>query len=147
MGRPPRIPVWLRWERSVIYFVTIGVAHRRAVLANDETLEALKTAATKLRHWKILAAILMPDHLHVIVTPTRERSAQIGNFSAALKRWIRKELNASWQWQSGCFDRLLRSDESLHDKWLYIQNNPVRAGLVTRSEDWRYRIGFDDQDD
>jgi hypothetical protein len=43
---------------------------------------------------------------------------------------MRKELNASWEWQPGCFDRLLRSDESLHEKWLYIQENPVRAGLV-----------------
>ena len=60
------------------------------------------------------------DHLHVVVAPS-ERDARLGNFSAALKRWMREELDASWEWQSGCFDRLLRSDESLHEKWLYLQ--------------------------
>ena len=83
-----------------------------------------------------MAAILMPDHLHVVVAPS-ERDGRLGNFSAALKRWMRKDLNASWEWQPGCFDRLLRSDESLHEKWLYIQENPVRAGLVRQWKDWR----------
>ncbi|HAF03927.1 MAG TPA: hypothetical protein DIT76_04790 [Spartobacteria bacterium] len=71
----------------------------------------------------------MPDHLHAIVAP-KNREAKVGNFSGALKRWMRKELDASWKWQPGCFDRLLRSDESLHEKWLYVRENPVRAGLV-----------------
>src|SRR5262249_16421794 len=64
--------------------------------------------------------------------------------SGALKRWMRQELNASWSWQPGCFDRFLRSDESLHDKWLYVQENPVRAGLVRHSKHWPYQIGLDD---
>jgi hypothetical protein len=54
----------------------------------------------------------MLDHLHAVVAPS-EREAHLGNFSAAVKRWMRKELNGSWEWQPGCFDRLLRSDESV----------------------------------
>ena len=145
MAHPPRIPVWLRWEQSVIYFVTLCVAQRRPVLANEQTLNALQIATKKLQHWKVLAAIIMPDHLHAIVTPTTDRGAKLSDCSAALKRWLRQELHASWHWQPGCFDRLLRSDESLHDKWLYLQENPVRAGLVSRWEDWPYRLGFEDQ--
>jgi|ERR671937_377829 REP element-mobilizing transposase RayT len=139
MAHPPRIPVWLPWNQSVTYFVTICVADRKAVLANERAFAAFRRAAAKLKHWKVLAAVLMPDHLHVIATPTEDRDARIGNFSAAIKRWMRQELQGSgkrgacpttaeWQWQAGCFDRLLRSDESLHDKWLYVEENPVRAG-------------------
>lgn len=62
MGHPPRIPVWLGWEKPVIYFITICVSDRKAVLANDATFDALKRAAAKLTEWKIFAAILMPDH-------------------------------------------------------------------------------------
>jgi hypothetical protein len=69
----------------------------------------------------------MPDHLHVIAAPTEDRDARIGDLSAALKRWVREELEkggkrracpttAEWQWQPGSFDRLLRSDESLQGK-------------------------------
>jgi putative transposase len=145
MGHPPRIPVWLAWDETVVYFVTICVADRKLVLANKETFNAFKLAASKLEDWRVMAAILMPDHLHVIVAPTKEREAKLGNFSAALKHWTRKELKASWKWQPGSFDRLLRSSESLRDKWLYVQENPVRAGLVQRWEDWPYRYEFNEE--
>jgi REP element-mobilizing transposase RayT len=144
MGHPPRIPVWLRWEQGVIYFVTICVQNRKSVLANYETLAAFRLVRAKFHDWKILAAVIMPDHLHVIVTPTKDREAAISNFSAALKRWMREELGAEWKWQRGCFDRLLRSDESLHAKWLYLLNNPVRAGPAADSDSWPYRFGFDE---
>jgi REP element-mobilizing transposase RayT len=144
MAHPPRIPVWLRWEQSVIYFVTICTADRKPVLANAEVFRAFRIAISKLQHWHVLAAIIMPDHLHVIVAAAIDRGARLGNFSAALKRWIREELQSSWQWQAGCFDRLLRSSESLHDKWLYIRENPVRAGLVQKWEDWPYRYEFNE---
>jgi REP element-mobilizing transposase RayT len=145
MGHPPRIPVWLRWDQSVIYFVTICVADRKPVLANKEAFNAFKLATSTLEDWRVLAAILMPDHLHVVVVPTIEREAKLGNFSAAVKRWMRQELKPSRKWQPGSFDRLLRSSESLHDKWLYIQENPVRAGLVRRWEDWPYRYEFNEE--
>jgi REP element-mobilizing transposase RayT len=115
------------------------VANRQRVLANET---AFKAAISKLENWRILAAMLMPDHLHVIVAPIESRNAKLGNFSGASKRWMRQEPNASWKWQPGCFDRLLRSDESLHDKWLYVQENPVRAGLVTRWKHCPHQIGL-----
>jgi REP element-mobilizing transposase RayT len=157
MAHPPRIPVWLSDDREVIYFVTICVADRKHVLANDRAFAAFKSAASRLTHWEILAAVLMPDHLHVIVAPTEDRDARVGDFSAALKRWMREEMNrdgkrsacpttTNWRWQSGCFDRLLRSDESLEEKWLYVEENPVRAGLAKRFEDWPYRFAFNEED-
>ena len=105
MGHPPRIPVWLRWEQSVIYFVTICVANRKPVLANKAALKAFNIATAILQEWRVLAAMLMPDHLHAVVSPRKDRDAKLGNFSGALKRWMREELNASWNWQPGCFDR------------------------------------------
>jgi hypothetical protein len=35
----------------------------------------------------------------------------------------------------------IRWDQSV---WLYIQENPVRAGLVKNSKDWPYQIGLDE---
>jgi putative transposase len=129
----------------VIYFVTICACDRKAVLANPETFRAFKFAASKPRDWHVLAAIVMHDHFHIIVAAIKNRDAKLGNFSAALKRWIREQLGASWQWQPGYFDRLLRTNESLHDKWLCIRENPVRAGLVQKWEDWPYRYEFNEQ--
>jgi hypothetical protein len=41
-------------------------------------------------------------------------------------------------WQREFFDHLLRTPESYERKWRYVLENPVRAGLVVKSEDWPY---------
>lgn len=41
-------------------------------------------------------------------------------------------------WQRGFFDHLLRNSESYSQKWNYVEQNPVRAGLVEKAEDWPY---------
>jgi putative transposase len=145
MGHPPRIPMWLHWDQSVVYFIAICVADRNPILANKKAFQAFTVAVSKLRDWRVLPGIPMPDHIHVIVARTKEREAKLGNFSAALRRWMHEELEVSWKWQPGSFDRLLRSGESLHDKWLYIRENPVRAGLVQRWGNWPYQYEFNEE--
>ena len=84
----------------------------------------------------------MPDHLHALVCPLKNREAKIKQFSAGLKRFVRSETQAAWKWQDGVFDRLLRKNEFAEFKWFYIRENPVRAGLVERWEDWPYLIDY-----
>ncbi|MGD1019727.1 MAG: transposase [Verrucomicrobiia bacterium] len=42
-------------------------------------------------------------------------------------------------WQREFFDHVLRSEESYAEKWEYVRQNPVRAGLTARVEDWPYQ--------
>ena len=41
-------------------------------------------------------------------------------------------------WQEESFDHVLRSNESFEEKLEYIRQNPVRRGLVTRREEYRW---------
>jgi putative transposase len=42
-------------------------------------------------------------------------------------------------WEEGFFDHIFRNDESMSEKWDYVVQNPVRAGLVNCAEDWPYQ--------
>ena len=145
MGEPPRLSeIRLPWEKSIIYFVTLCVEDRRKVLANPKTFESIKTTIKELRRWHVLAGVIMPDHVHWIVAPIEDRELSVGDFATGFKRTLRKTLGSQpWEWQRGCFDRLLRSDENLSSKWIYVQDNPVRQGLVQRWEDWPYYLDFE----
>lgn len=124
-----------------MYFVTLCVDHRSAALADPLVFAAIKAAIAQLRNWSVLAGVIMPDHVHFIVTPREQRGLSVGDFTNGFKRVVRRHLvGPTWQWQRGCFDRLLRSDENLASKWIYLRDNPVRAGLVARAEDWPYFI-------
>jgi putative transposase len=138
MAEPPRLSaIVLPWEKSIIYFVTMCVRDRRQVLANRTVFEAMKETIAQLRKWHVLAGIVMPDHAHWIVSPVRDRDLSVGDFSHGFKRSLRKLLGPqSWEWQRGCFDRLLRSDENLQSKWIYVKDNPVRHGLIAKADGW-----------
>jgi transcriptional regulator of aromatic amino acid metabolism len=41
-------------------------------------------------------------------------------------------------WQREFFDHLLRSEESYDQKWNYVRDNPVRAGLVLNASEWSF---------
>ena len=125
-----------------MYFLTFCVAGRERALANQEGFAAFQSAIARLTDWNVIAAVLMPDHIHLLIAPN-DREAAVGNASGAMKRWMRQELNAAWQCQPGSFDRLLRSDESAEEKWQYIRENPVRAGLVEKWQEWPYGVGFE----
>ena len=59
----------------------------------------------------------------------------------SLKNTISKTLSengAPPHWQKTFFDHLLQSSESYSEKWNYVRENPVRAGLVASTEDWPY---------
>jgi REP-associated tyrosine transposase len=54
-------------------------------------------------------------------------------------RSVNQLLNSSGPvWQGESFDHVLRSQKSLEAKREYIRNNPVRAGLVKKPEDYKW---------
>src|SRR6478752_2513266 len=144
MAEPPRLTAMVvPWEKSIIYFVTVCVKDRRKVLATPEVFEAIKTAVPQLQKWHVLAGVVMPDHVHWVVAPAQDRDLTVGDFSHGFKRVLPKRLGLQrWEWQRGCFDRLLRSDENLRSKWIYMKDNPVRHGFVQKADDWPYYLDF-----
>ncbi len=88
----------------------------------------------------------MPDHLHMLASPLQSRDQKVGNLSGALKRWTKEKMppedRENWDWQPGAFDRLLRKDEFAQQKWEYMRDNPVRAGLVDHWKKWPWSLGI-----
>lgn len=82
----------------------------------------------------------MPDHLHLFVCGPDD--FELGRWIGVLKQNLAKQIEypgtKSPIWQRGFFDHLLRSDESYAQKWNYVRENPVRAGLVRNADDWQY---------
>ena len=84
----------------------------------------------------------MPDHVHAFVA-IDDQKLNLSTWSKSLKNSISKTLRqegiAPPHWQKTFVEHLLRSAESYSEKWHYVRENPVRAGLVSHSEDWSFR--------
>jgi putative transposase len=120
-------------------FLTVCTATRTRWLADHAVHEALISIWRSATYWKVGPYVLMPDHLHLFAWP--------GMYQADFDGWVRYWKSqfsvtigdSSLRWQANCFHHRLRSCESADSKRLYMINNPVRAGLVTRSQEWPFQ--------
>jgi REP element-mobilizing transposase RayT len=126
------------------YFLTTSIAFRRPILTVPYRAEIVLSAIRWLNsedHFKVDAAVVMPDHLH-IAGQLREKA--LAGIMHSLKSFTANRLSATGVrapvWQDGYHDHGLRHDEDYRTKVRYVLENPVRAGLVERAEDYAYLI-------
>ena len=94
------------------------------------------------KRYELYVAVVMPDHVHMILTPLIDRQQEIVSLIAIMRaikgasgRAINQRMGRHGAvWQEESFDHVLRSSESLDAKIDYVLQNPVRKGLV---RDWR----------
>ena len=90
--------------------------------------------------FSVIAYCFMPDHLHLLAAGTHP-AADFRQFMRIFKqrsayRW--KQQQGTALWQRSYFDRVLRSEEDTVRVARYLLENPIRAGLATRPEDYPY---------
>ena len=139
-----RIPVWLPVDLPVVYFVTVCCAKRHQIFVSPPSVriavECLQRTQRRLQ-WQAHKICLMPDHVHLLLSPLENREQSLSPFIQCWKSCVTMRLRQSVAgqiWQREFFDRLLRSGEKLQEKWEYIRDNPVRAGFCQAAEDYPY---------
>lgn len=91
--------------------------------------------------YRLFAWTIMPNHVHVLIeTCTGYPLAKVVQ---SWKTFSARESNSFLQrsgafWARDYFDRYIRDELHLQAVTAYIENNPVKAGLVEKAEDWRF---------
>ena len=102
--------------------------------------------------WLYLQAfVIMPDHLHALFCLGSEKPLSIIIKEICRKAgYAGKKRGEPLCWQQGFYDHKVRAGENVVDIVSYIENNPVRKGMVERAEEWSwssanpsYREGLD----
>ena len=136
MSRLRRLVVSDRW-----FFITCRLLPRRRILSDSEFATLAKVIdQRRAEHGFLLTAwVFLPDHWHAIFYPRHPLT--ISRVIEAIKDGATKRINLRGRevgmlWQPRFFDRVLRTVREYNEKVEYIHLNPVRAGLVSRAEEW-----------
>ena len=123
---------------GAIYFITICCQRRGSNQLCCEGSAQVLFDTARIYHergrWNLNLLLLMPDHLHGLIGVDGRDS--LSELIRDYKRITAKL--AGVRWQRNFFDHRLRHNESLTEKFAYICQNPVRAGLVPKECDWPY---------
>jgi putative transposase len=80
----------------------------------------------------------MPDHVHLLVEGL-SASSDLKRFVKMAKQrsgGVHRRRCGQRLWQEGYFERVLRDKDDVRSIAQYIVNNPTRAGLVERPEQY-----------
>jgi REP element-mobilizing transposase RayT len=98
------------------------------------------------KRYDLHAAVVMPDHVHLLLIPLRDEKGWPHSLPTILKllkgtsaRSVNKLQGSHGPvWQEESFEHVLRSQESFEEKLEYLKQNPVRRGLVQKPEDYKW---------
>ncbi len=130
-----------------VYFVTFRAAS--GILNEDERAIVLDHIRSGEGEFYLLAAaVIMPDHAHIVIKP--KPPYELSHIMKGIKGVSARRINTIRQatgslWQDESWDRIVRDAEEFDEKAEYMMNNPVKAGLVLRAEDypfWYFNLEF-----
>ena len=131
--------VHIQLGRPNFVLLTVATENRIPWLTNPVAHHFLRVTWREATTWLVGDYLLMPDHLHAFCAP-RDSSYTIEHWITFWKRdFRRRHGHEDWRFQSRGWHHRLRDDENYSAKWLYVQENPVRKGLVKQIESWPFK--------
>jgi len=125
------------------FFITCRVHGLRAKLseADFSVLSEVVRERRSAHRFLLTAWVFLPDHWHAIIFPRSPLT--ISRVMESIKVSATRLINARRAergvlLQGRFFDRALRTVKEYNEKVAYIHWNPVKAGLVSRAEDWKW---------
>jgi putative transposase len=129
------------------YFFTLTLQNRssRLLERHFDDLRASWTATQDSHPFETIAACILPDHLHCVVTlPNGDQNfpKRIAHFKTGFTRRLPDTLKSKGRkgergiWQSRFWEHAIRDERDLENCVNYTHINPVKHGLVADMDDW-----------
>src|SRR5258708_34209771 len=147
----------ISYNNPCLYLTSVA-HHRLPVFQTDKIKNIACKALAEARlsgKFAIFAYVLMPDHLHTITNGERKPSDVLRFINGIIARRVIEYLKANGYeqslaklrsdtrkgsrhslWEQHPNVKLLTSESVFMQKVNYLHNNPVRAGLIERPEDY-----------
>jgi RecG-like helicase/REP element-mobilizing transposase RayT len=133
-----------------IYAVTMATSRRRHLSPEDRTIVLDALAHFHNERYELFAACVMPDHVHFLIQPWIKGDKidtdepvfwKLGDLLKSVKSFSAHKINklesaSGSLWEKERFDRYVRSDRDLAEKFRYIVRNPWEAGIVRADQDY-----------
>ncbi len=140
------------YSTPAAYFLTLCSFESKDFFSDEQLAEQIVTCLKECSircDYRLMAYCLMPDHLHLLVSPS-EGARPVPQYVQAFKSLCTRAFWASYGegklWQRGFYDHIVRKEENLIEIAKYILYNPVRKWLSDAPEDYRFSGISDDFD-
>ena len=135
------------WAKYMVTFST----RNGLQLAPQDRQTILDSILHNQDRYELFAACVMPDHVHLLIEPAvkkyhSDEKAEFFSLTEILhtiKSFTAHQINQAHErkgpvWEKESFDRIIRSEADLQEKFTYILNNPREAGIIEQDEEYAF---------
>ena len=126
------------------FFITLCSENKPPILIE----EPVRTVISKLLQSQMVeiggpvqAYVLMPDHIHILLSTEKDVVQWVAWFKARVTFFAKKAGIIQKLLQGSFHDHGVRALEKVEEILRYMRENPVKAGIVERPEDWLWKEG------
>lgn len=114
---------------------TTGPLYLRQPEIAELVMQCLHDGDRRFHRYQLHAFVVMPNHVHLLVTPRVLATKWLGPLKGFTAFHANQLLGSRGRpfWQDESYDHLVRSDAQFERIRVYIEENPVTAGLVAES--------------
>jgi len=142
-----------------VYHVTFSTRNRRALSPSARDIVRDAFLHFDQQRYDLFAVCVMPDHVHALFQPwVKEQNAEgrdvfwpLSELMHSIKSYTATAINkleatdGEQVWENEYFDRLMRSDADLEEKFLYICRNPWAEQVVKEDEGYAWLWTWDER--
>ncbi len=160
-------------DNDKLYFISFATVYWIDVFVREEYFQVIIDSWKHCQENKgleIYGWSIMPSHVHMIIGSKKDKLEDIvrdmkkhtslelkeaikNHANESRKEWIiwmmeragkKNGNNKDWQfWQQHNKPLEIQGQEMFDEKLLYVHQNPIQAGFVTKEEDWKYSSARD----
>ncbi len=110
----------------------------------QRVMQCLLEGESTLAHYRLSAYVIMPNHVHALILSLVTLAKAMKRLKGKSSRFANMALHRSGQpfWEAESFDHWCRTEEECLRVRDYIENNPVKARLVAKPEDWKLSSAY-----
>jgi len=116
------------------YFITIATKDGKRYFAEEKLRQIVEKQIKALEnrfYLKIDAFVVMPDHVHLIISFYEDTGVSLSRVVQALKSLVAKDARENLRledniWQRGFYDHIIRNGKDYLEKMRYVINNLLK---------------------
>jgi REP element-mobilizing transposase RayT len=152
-----KLPHW-EWQGST-YFLTFSTIPGIILIDNEKDIALSTIRFFANQRYTLYSCVVMETHIHCILQPFKNKDAissseiiaptfsntsySLSQITHSIKSYSSHKINAERHrkgkiWLTETYDRILRDENEFLEKLQYILDNPVKAGIVEKPEDYKW---------
>ena len=129
-------------DQRCLHFITFSCFQRRPLLDAPQARDVFEGDLERVRRWYgcfITGYVVMPEHVHLLISePERGKLSLVIQMLKQITSQKLRPKDLRRFWQVRYYDFPVWSEKKRMEKLRYIHRNPVKRGLVSHPEEWKW---------